>query len=277
MKTLASDVFRYHSGGMDSGEFQDLSKSAPLLHELWELDIDTKEWRKMKTTGQSPGPRTGHNMFTANNVLYMWGGAASLIAMADSNLYCLDLGLDGKGANNTYIWKVVKTKGSLKPSPRESFSGGEIRNNELSDEFWCLNMSNLRWTYLKPGIKRHHHRMFAGRGKIFALGGRIFKEGVENVHMASCSISSFNSYDIEQKVWSTAPVIGYKPHDISEYCAIPVYDEDASDRDEAMGIIVFGGYTEPDKEVLMSAQNDQVALNRMYGDDYQDFVLSYIN
>lgn len=257
----------------------------PLLDEVWELDLDTKKWRKLHTIGDTPGPRSGAHMFAIDNNLYMWGGR-SAFRTTDNKLYCLELGPDGKGVNNTYKWKVIKTKGSVKPPPREDFGAvyykgkyyimGGLTNNKSSDELWSLNMSTLKWTCLKPGsVKRHNHRMWAGRGKLFVLGGRTFKEGVENPHMATYSISNFDKYDIEQGVWSATPIIGDKPYDISEYCTIPLYDENKGDEEEAASVIVWGGYTAVDQAELMKAKSHQAYGEDRYGAEARDFFIPY--
>merc|ERR1712194_104755 len=140
------------------GDFVDKNywDGLPKIDELWAFDIDLRYWSMIRynNVGKTPGPRTGHTMFAYQNALYLWGGT-SQHGIIDSKLYRFqfDLGID-RNTNSTSsgshsgTWEVVKTKGSLKPSPRTDhagvlykgryyITGGECGENLA--EFWCLD------------------------------------------------------------------------------------------------------------------------------------------
>ena len=262
---------------------KDLSKRKPLLDEVWELDLDSRKWTLLTTTGKSPGPRSGHDMFAYKNSLYIWGGTGPAGA-ADTKLYRMDLSMSSKCTTNSYTWEQIKTKG-FRPPPREEFagviyrgkyyiSGGNVGTLVRTDDLWCLNMSSLKWSVLKSGPKkRANHRMFAARGKIFTLGGRNFAENTQNIHLTDHSIDDFDAYDIEKKSWSRVPIYGDKPYDISEYCILPIFCKEPDDNDEEpTSIIVWGGYSAVD-----TTRGDPTTKEReaKYGQEANDFAIPY--
>jgi len=192
----------YIHGGYNFME-KDFSKRKPYLDEVWELNLESRQWKKLSTTGTSPGPRYGHVMFAHKDAIYVWGGVGSSgFGYADTKLYCLDLG--------TCRWQALKTRGSLSPSQREDHAGviyqgkfyifgGKNREGGVSDELWCLNMDNLKWTILKRGKRRYCHKMWAARGKLYVLGGR--DQDKAGGRTREWTIDDFDVFDIEGKTW----------------------------------------------------------------------------
>ena len=215
-------------------------------------------------------------MFLHKNVLYLWGGDSSN-GIDDVKLYSLDL-----SPKEGYHWQVVKTKGSLRPSPREQFGGvvyrgkyyifGGYNFGSVSDEFWCLNLSNFKWSPLKKGpVRRHAHRMWAARGKIFVFGGRSIGDGKMNDGTNfDYTVEDFDAYDIEKKSWIKLPIFGDSPYDISEYCCLPVFGE-RDETEEPSAVIVWGGYSEFAGRKFPTLEEEK----KKYGDVTEDFRIPY--
>ena len=274
-------------GGLDTSQ----SIREPEMDEMWELDIDSRKWTLLKTTGKTPGPRAGHTMFAFQNALYLWGGKApggrlkflNIENVSDSKLYRLDL---DQGRGGSFVWEIVKMKSSLKPPPRYEhagvfykgkyfITGGNLGGWDLTDDTWSLDMSSLKWTALKRGPKeRHCHGMWAGNGKLYVYGGRTVDRHIEDPNLASHTIEDFFTFEIATKSWITAKVTGDRPFDISEFTVLPLYHGKDKYEDEPFSVILFGGYTEHDKS---KGPINEAQLKFIYGALAQEFATPYRN
>jgi len=257
----------YIHGGYNAMDL-DRSENKPSLDEVWELKLESRTWKRLSTTGDSPGPRSGHVIFAHKDSLYVWGGVGPS-GFADTKTYRLDLA--------TCCWQAMKTKGASRPSNRENhagvmyrgkfyMAGGETRVGGVSDEMWCLNMDNMKWTMLKPGKKRYCHKMWAAQGKVYILGGRDHDE----TGFYEWTIDDFDVFEIETKIWFELPICGDKPYDISEFCACPVYVQ--GNKDEPSAMIIWGGYSAYD---IRNGEPSKAFCEARYGDEHNDFRIPY--
>ena len=276
----------YTHGGIDSSQYG----KHPVVDDVWELDVDTRVWSLLKTSGKSPGPRAGHTMFAYQNALYLWGGKGSkgVFVMGvinvedvnDSDLYRLDVD------NGSFKWEAVKVKSSQKPQPRHEhagvlykgkyyITGGNLGGLIPTDDTWCLDMTTLKWKGLKRGpTKRHCHGMWAGNGKLYVYGGRMIEPDVSNLEFASHTIADFVAFDLETKSWSSVKVTGAQPFDISEFTVLPLFHGKDKDDGEPSSVIVWGGYTELDQS--KGRMTEQIMKSK-YGDLAREFSLPYRN
>eukprot|EP00956_Cyclotella_meneghiniana_P025884 scaffold54939_cov62-Cyclotella_meneghiniana.AAC.1 len=234
----------YRHGGQDN------SDEIEERDELWELDVDTRSWKQLKTGGKSPGKRHGHVMWSWKNSLYIWGGRTGWSKRYDAKLYRLVLN------ETALMWEVIKTVAG--PQGREFHAGFLYKDKyyitggsqgDLLKEAWVLNMSTCKWATLKDmPVERYNHGTWAVNDKLYVLGGRrMHPELLESDTLfqdASYSIESFISYDLKTKMWSDEPVIGDRPFDISEFTILPLYNN-AGDSN-ASSVIIWGGYHEFD-------------------------------
>ena len=95
--------------------------------------MKSKTWREVPTSGDTPGPRSGHVSVVHNNSMYVFGGK-SVDGMADNKLYQLDL--------VSFQWTVVKVKG-LRPISRD-FAAGVL----YKDKFYVFGDTNESFDYL---------------------------------------------------------------------------------------------------------------------------------
>jgi len=274
----------YTHGGLDFAKFI----KEPELDELWELDIDTRNWTLLKTTGKTPGPRAGHTMFAFQNALYLWGGKGpggrlmilNVQDVSDSKLYRLAL---DEGREGPLTWDIVKMKSSLKPPPRYEhagvfyngkyfITGGNLGGWDLTDDTWSLDMSSLKWTALKRGPKeRHRHGMWAGNGKLYVYGGSTVDRHIEDPNLASHTIEDFVTFDIATTSWISAKVTGDRPFGISEFTVLPLYHGEDKHEGDPSSVIVWGGYNKS------KGPRNEEHLKAMYGDLAQEFSIPYRN
>jgi|AntRauTorckE5430_2_1112549.scaffolds.fasta_scaffold02821_1 hypothetical protein len=268
----------------------------PTVDEVWVFDIDSREWSQVNVDvkkGNTPGPRAGHTMFEYKNALYVWGGQGTF-GVNNSKLHRLSL--DGispsrkqaKPLPQPLVWEVVKLKSSAKPSPRENHAGvlyqgkyyvscGELPGQTLSDDLWCLNLSNMKWSMLKSGPKKRlSHGMWAAHDKIYLLGGRTYEKDPVTEKMKCYTINDFHSYDIKDKEWKRLETTGDKPFDIAEFTVLPLYDDQDQDKSgmvdcDPYSIIIYGGFNE--KYPINIGKEEMVAK---YGDHVSEFRQAYI-
>lgn len=171
----------YVHGGCDFCENDVL----PINDEVWEFDITNRKWKKIPTSGKSPGPRTGHSMFPWKGDLYLWGGMMEDRRVTQRYFFSQLYRLNMSGNGPVHMWEVVKVR-SLEPVGREEYAGvlykgkyyvhggnnPHVEGSALKDT-WVLNLNNFKWNKLKDGpVTRHCHCMWAGNNKLYVLGGR---------------------------------------------------------------------------------------------------------
>lgn len=100
------------------------------------------------------------------------------------------------------------------------------------------------------------------------------------------TIDDFHSYHIPTMTWSKVKMKGVdRPFNISEYTVLPIYRHDDIDDDhdngdgtgenEPTSILIFGGYTDPNK---LNGMPQSEELKKMYGDEeWSDFLQPYRN
>ncbi len=85
--------------------------------ELLKLDVETKQWTTITTSGVSPSARSGHTMVTTDGCLWVFGGRTlsgdgETIVLDDAELWTLSLA--------TLEWTSIEIeKGGARPSARE--------------------------------------------------------------------------------------------------------------------------------------------------------------
>ena len=274
----------YVHGGCDFCE-NDVSPSSD---EIWEFSITSRKWRRLQTGGKSPWPRTGHSMFPWKGDLYLWGGInkkKTFDRKYDTKLYRLKM--QEGNSQITPMWEVVKVR-SQDPIGRDEYAGvlykgkyyihggntTKVEGSTLKDT-WVLNLSNFKWSPLRDGpVTRHCHCMWAGNNKLYVLGGRTNKEQKGEVKLpfsmdSNPPLEEFVSFDLESKTWKYEEVVGEcRPHVLSEFTVLPLYDEDEN---EPSSVMVWGGYSEQDSAVLMNKD----LMKAKYGDEHEEFRLSY--
>jgi len=293
-----SGRYIYTHGGIDFMCVSPLEHRLPQLDEVWRFHMDTRKWDRLdirKGIGiVTPGLRAGHSMFVFRNCLYVWGGSAGQSTGHDAKLYRLRMGTVSTNNTKPLAWEVVKLKSSMKPPPREEHAGilykekyyvtggNLLSTRDLTNDLWCLNLLNFKWSALKcGGVERHCHGMWAAYDKLYILGGRAIHSHVTNPIKASHTVCDFNSYDIKTKIWRKEQVFGDAPHDISEYTVLPIYDDKTENPsssgthpDDPSCVIVWGGYTEVDQS---AGPPSFESMQNKYGDDCHDFKIPYRN
>nr|XP_056704506.1 uncharacterized protein LOC130476577 [Euleptes europaea] len=151
------------------------------VDDLYMLNTVSLSWTPVKTSGSSPGARSGHAFFPVGEIIYMFGGCS------DEGEYCTDVfTLD----TVTLAWKKCDVKGE-KPVGRshhtftahhdkdiylfggisESKEGNKIPNNDIMK----LSLARMKWkTPLYVGIPpacRHNHVAFILHSHLYIFGG----------------------------------------------------------------------------------------------------------
>ncbi|KAK1744344.1 kelch repeat-containing protein [Skeletonema marinoi] len=276
----------YVHGGCDFCENDILPSSDG--DEVWEFNITKRQWRHIKTAGKSPGPRTGHSMFPWKGDLYLWGGMMEERSGTPRRYYftkLYKLNMTGKGP--VYKWEVVKTR-SQEPIGREEYAGvlykgkyyvhagnnPNVEGSALKDT-WVLNLSNFKWSPLKDGpVTRHCHCMWAGNNKLYVLGGRTdIPQDPANfslMNVSNPSIEDFVSFDLGTKTWKYEDLVGkYRPHDLSEFTVLPLYNKDGDD--EPSSVVIWGGYRDPGRPKTMTLAD----MKAKFGEEHEEFRLPY--
>ncbi|XP_048360325.1 dynein alpha chain, flagellar outer arm-like [Sphaerodactylus townsendi] len=162
----------YVHGGMLYGKTVD---------DLYMLNTVSLSWTPVKTTGSSPGSRSGHAFIPVGKIIYMFGGCS------DEGEYCTDV-----FTLDTVIltWKKCEVRGE-KPVGRshhtftahcdkdiylfggisETKDGNKIPNNDIMK----LSLARMKWkTPLYVGIppaSRYNHVAFILHSHLYIFGG----------------------------------------------------------------------------------------------------------
>ena len=76
-------------------------------YDLFVLNLDTKEWKQLQTSGQNPGPCNMHSADVLEHLIYIFRGGDGKDYLND--LHCID--------TETKEWRLVQAKGKV-PEPR---------------------------------------------------------------------------------------------------------------------------------------------------------------
>ncbi len=161
------------------------------LDDLWEFDLDKKQWRKLKPTGAIPEPRWNHSstIDIKRGVMYIFGGAGYIgnRLVADRDIFALDL--------ETLVWtRLVSKKDRAWPLQGASLThdaplnlllvvgGLSLKEKGAAGprSIWTFDLESKTWTRHKkalPSTRRGHIGLFDPiRHRHVIFGGQTAKE-----------------------------------------------------------------------------------------------------
>uniref|UniRef100_T1JAT7 6-phosphofructo-2-kinase domain-containing protein n=1 Tax=Strigamia maritima TaxID=126957 RepID=T1JAT7_STRMM len=175
-RCVTDDVNLYSFGGYNPSANSNLD-SGPLFRELWKLNLATKIWTKIETTGPAPRALASHAAIIYCNHLLVFGGTGIPFGVASSNsLHACDL--------TTFEWQKIKTTGqkpeklygqSICYADGKLITFGGTTGFEYSNAIHSLDMKTRKWTELNPKgskpLERYRHEVAYDNGLMYMFGG----------------------------------------------------------------------------------------------------------
>lgn len=254
-------IYRY------GGCFFQNVEQIPTLAEMWAFDLDTRKWRKVPTSGNSPGPRAEGAAVVYKDSFYIFGGKAPT---GGGNKLCrLDL--------MTFRWEVIKGKGLRPPQCLGSamfvykdtlyLHGGMTMSYSYCSDLWAYSFASDMWRHVSVGgTPRKDHCIWAAHGKIFVFGGEVPRPECPSPYDVK-TIQEMEVFDLHTQKWSALRCAGVDPWMIEEFTILPLY----RGQTEASTIIIWGGYAHPGHPNY----DDAEAFSQQYGEEFREWLLPY--
>jgi hypothetical protein len=230
------------------------------MSDLWCLDLKTKQWKELKTTGKSPGSRASHCGVMYSGYMYIFGGENPM-RTNQSMMHRVHLA--------TLKWELVKPKGGLKPCARMNSTitlykdkfylfGGRGNEQAILNDLWCFDPSRCKWKELmsKGAVRptpRHVHGAWIASDKLYVFGGQTYRPGNSHKFMESeMTIATLQTVGLKTGEWEDIKVVGDQPWEIGEFTVLPLY----RGKNEPSSVLIWGGYVESNRENMVLNPED---------------------
>eukprot|EP01137_Pigoraptor_chileana_P036219 Opistho-2@31413 len=201
-----------------------------VVNDLYLLDYDYLEWRKVSASGAWPAARRRHCTFVYNGKSHIFGGSLLGSATFYNDMWSLD--------GTSYAWTSI-TYSNAGPSQRTQHScvvlgsdlyvfGGFTALLAVSSELWKYNMVSKVWTPLTPtGVTpppiRDHIAVATGSSAFMVFGGQT----------STAAINTLYSYNAGSNVWSVLLPEGVSPAPLYRAAAVAL---------DSRRILITGGF-----------------------------------
>uniref|UniRef100_A0A8D9BCT3 F-box only protein 42 n=1 Tax=Cacopsylla melanoneura TaxID=428564 RepID=A0A8D9BCT3_9HEMI len=170
------DNFMYIFGGC--------TFSSTTFNDLWRLDLSTRKWHRLLTSGSYPSPKACASIVPYKLCLVLFGGLTqpSPYPLHQTWRVFNELHIYNINKNN---WASISTPTCPPPLAGHSATihdnvmvvfGGVRENNVSSNDVWCLDLDNLVWTKqitseVKPTARYGSSQIYIDRHHLLVLGG----------------------------------------------------------------------------------------------------------
>lgn len=117
--------------------------------ELWQYELDTSKWVKIKWKGEGPSPRYSHSAAVGAGGMWVYGGLEGLQARNDL----------WRWSFVAHSWSRIKSRGgppalfghsAIKVGDGMLIFGGETTDGALQNSMWRFDLGNRTWTSVRP-------------------------------------------------------------------------------------------------------------------------------
>eukprot|EP01080_Neovahlkampfia_damariscottae_P011905 gene11905-5311_t len=141
---------------------------------LYQYNLQTKKWKRLKTKGDIPSPRANTSIVLYKEKIICFGGEQQPDWKFLNDIFELNL--------FTLQWKRIETKGDI-PSERHSHScllydnqmiiHGGINSISISKDIYSLNLDTYTWKELQPNtpLPRKYSHQMTMKDDIITLSG----------------------------------------------------------------------------------------------------------
>ncbi|KAI5737357.1 F-box only protein 42 [Diaphorina citri] len=172
----------YHDNSMYI--FGGCTFSSTTFNDLWRLDLSTRQWHRLLTSGSYPSPKACASIVPYKFSLVLFGGLTqpSPYPLHQTWRVFNELHIYNINKNN---WTAVNTPSSPPPLAGHSATlhdhvmvvfGGVRENNVSSNDVWCLDLESLVWrkqatSEVKPTARYGSSQIYIDRHHLLVLGG----------------------------------------------------------------------------------------------------------
>lgn len=182
------------------------------MNELWVLNIENLEWKKVNCDGEVPPPRYGHTAHLVGSRMFIFGGKGPN-GVVYRDTYYLDI--------ETWVWVLVSPS-STSPNAR-FFHASELvgkkivvhggwDGNEVFDDLWVFNTDLFSWMKPRtagfgPTSRYGHTISLTSDGRLFVFGGC----SLDNETRVPKYHSDVHVLDTETMIWARPRINGATP------------------------------------------------------------------
>ncbi|CAH3029489.1 unnamed protein product [Porites evermanni] len=145
--TRRSHTAVHHEGSMFVfGGYIDMRGAT---NELWQYELDTSKWVRLKWKGEGPSPRYSHSAAVGAAGMWVYGGLEGL--QTKNDLW--------RWSFVSHSWSRIKSRGgppglfghsAIKVGDGMLIFGGETADGVLQNSMWRLDLGNRTWTTVRP-------------------------------------------------------------------------------------------------------------------------------
>lgn len=117
--------------------------------ELWQYELDTSKWNRIKWKGEGPSPRYSHSAVVGAGGMWVYGGLEGL--QVKSDLW--------RWSFVSHSWSRIKSRGgppglfghsAIKIGEGMLIFGGEATDGNLQNTMWRFDLGNRTWSTVRP-------------------------------------------------------------------------------------------------------------------------------
>jgi N-acetylneuraminic acid mutarotase len=168
-------------------------QSTLFFNDVFILDLDSREWKKIDCIGNPPSPRCWHSATLMGNLMIVFGGFMynGISELYYNDTFAFDI--------DQFQWNTIQTTKSPAKRNRQSctsinedeiilFGGNYLSINDVFlDDIWKFNLKDSSWIrveYKGIKIKRGHHTalLTPDRDSILLFGGEELRKRFNDMY-----------------------------------------------------------------------------------------------
>lgn len=254
-RCVTDGIYLYVFGGFNP------NTTTKLFSEIWCLNLSSKTWSKIETSGPSPPCVASSTLVLKRRYLIVFGGSGYPFGMHNSNkTYICDL--------RTRKWQEIDNGSSVDNSPSACYGQsavvgpdncmyvfGGTKGLEYNDDLHKLNMESYSWECIKslraPSSRYRHEAVCIENG--FLVIGGYGEHG-------ACALDKVFVFKYDLNVWEAVDCCGFNDNELPEprraHSCVQFNDE----------VYICGGYRE-----MNSDANENSAYNDLWKLDLKTF------